>query len=123
VRILERQLHLAHQSFDILLGGFTTILRGCKTMLRPGGFVVVTARPWRRAGELVDLPAAVLACAEDAGFIAYEANVALLTGLRGDSLVPRVSFFQLEHVRKARAAGTMHLAIAHEDILVLRNPI
>ena len=123
VRILERQLHLAHQSFDILLGGFTTILRGCKTMLRPGGFVVVTARPWRRAGELVDLPAAVLACAEDAGLIAYEANVALLTGLRGDSLVPSVSFFQLEHVRKARAAGTLHLAIAHEDILVLRNPI
>jgi modification methylase len=74
-------------------------------MLRPGGFVVVTARPWRRAGELVDLSAAVLACAEDAGLIPYERNVALLTGLRGDSLVPRVSFFQLEHVRKARAAG------------------
>jgi hypothetical protein len=50
-------------------------------------------------------------------------GAALLTGLRGDSLVLRVSFFQLEHVRKARAAGTLHLAIAHEDILVLRNPI
>ena len=79
--------------------------------------------PGGALGELVDLPAAVLACAEDAGLIPYERNVALLTGLRGDSLVPRVSFFQLEHVRKARAAGTPHLAIAHEDILVLRNPI
>src|ERR1035438_145800 len=88
-----------------------------------GTRAVPAARPWRRAGELVDLPAAVLACAEDAGLIAYEANVALLTGLRGDSLVPSVSFFQLEHARKARAAGTLHLAIAHEDILVLRNPI
>ena len=78
---------------------------------------------WVSGAPLFDQRLQVLACAEDAGLIPYERNVALLTGLRGDSLVPRVSFFQLEHVRKARAAGTLHLAIAHEDILVLRNPI
>ena len=34
---------------------------GCATLLRPGGTVVVTARPWRKNGELVDLPSAVIA--------------------------------------------------------------
>ena len=48
--------------------------------------------------------------------------MALLAGLRDDRLVPRVSFFQLDQVRKARAAGTPLLAIAHEDVLVLKAP-
>ncbi|MHB8438531.1 MAG: TRM11 family SAM-dependent methyltransferase [Acidimicrobiales bacterium] len=114
--------NLAHQSLEHLLGGFTTILAGCARLLRPGGFVVVTARPWRRGGELIDLPSAVLACGRAAGLFPYERNVALLAGLRGDALVPRVSFFQLEHVRKARSAGVPLLGIAHEDLLVLRRP-
>jgi tRNA G10 N-methylase Trm11 len=113
--------NLAHQSTEDLLGGFTTILRGCVRLLRPGGFVVITARPWRTHGELVDLPAAVLACGRAAGLLPYERNVALLAGLRDDRLVPRVSFFQIDHVRKARAAGMPLLAIAHEDLLVLRK--
>ena len=113
--------NLAHQSTEDLLGGFTTILRGCSRLLRPGGFVVVTARPGRTHGELVDLPAAVFACGSAAGLLPYERNVALLAGLRDDRLVPRVSFFQIDHVRKARAAGMPLLAIAHEDLLVLRK--
>ena len=113
--------NLAHQSTENLLGGFTTILQGCARLLRPGGFVVVTARPWRKGGELVDLPAAVLSCGKAAGLLPYERNVALLSGLRDEVLVPRVSFFQLEQVRKARAAGTPLLAIAHEDLLILRK--
>jgi modification methylase len=113
--------NLAHQSMDKLLGGFTEILTGCARLLRPGGFVVVTARPWRSRGELVDLPSAVFACGKAAGLVPYERNVALLAGLRGDGLVPRVSFFQIAQVRKARAAGTPLLAIAHEDLLVLRK--
>jgi modification methylase len=44
-----------------MFAGFTQILAGCKTLLRPRGVAVVTARPWRSRGELVDLPAAVLA--------------------------------------------------------------
>ena len=44
-----------------MLDGFTRILAGCATLLRPGGIVVVTARPWRHHGELADLPSAVLA--------------------------------------------------------------
>jgi modification methylase len=113
--------NLAHQSTERLLGGFTTILRGCERLLRPGGFVVVTARPWRTKGELVDLPSAVFACGGEAGLFPYERNVALLAGVRDNRLVPRVSFFQIDRVRKARAAGTPLLAIAHEDLLVLRK--
>ena len=53
--------NLAHQGLDELLAGFTAILAGCAVLLRPGGLAVVTARPWRQHGELVDLPAAVIA--------------------------------------------------------------
>jgi hypothetical protein len=59
---------------------------------------------------------------EEAGLVLYERNVALLAGLREDRLVPHTSFFALEQVRKARAAGIPRLVIAHEDFLVFRAP-
>jgi len=46
---------------DTLLDGITQILTGCAALLRPGGIVVVAARPWRHRGELVDLPTAIIA--------------------------------------------------------------
>ena len=49
-------------------------------------------------------------------------EVALLAGVSGERLVPRASFFQLQQVRKARAAGLPLRVIAHEDVLVLRKP-
>jgi hypothetical protein len=52
--------NLAHRNLAGLCDGFTTILAGCAQLLRPGGTVVVTARPWRKHGQLVDLPSAVL---------------------------------------------------------------
>jgi excisionase family DNA binding protein len=36
--------NLAHQSTEKLLEGFTTILRSCERLLRPGGFVVVNGQ-------------------------------------------------------------------------------
>ena len=113
--------NLAHQRLEDLLAGFTEILRGCAKVLRPGGVVAVTARPWRSRGQLVDLPGAVVACGQRAGLELAERNVALLAALRGDGLVGRVSFFQLERVRKARAGGLPVMAIAHEDLLVFRK--
>ena len=59
--------NLAHQGLDELLAGFTEVLADCATLLRPGGLAVVTARPWRQHGELVDLPTAVIAAGEQAG--------------------------------------------------------
>ena len=109
-------------ALDDLLAGFTRILAGCTVLLRPGGTVVVTARPWRQHGELVDLPGAILAAGANAGLIPAERCVALLAGLRGQRLIPRPSFFQLDNIRKARARGEPWHLIVHEDVLVFRAP-
>jgi len=83
--------------------------------------VVLTARPWRRRGLLVDFPGALVGAGEHAGLACFERNVALLVGLAGDRLIGRPSFFQLDRVRKARAAGLPLRVIAHEDVLVFRR--
>jgi hypothetical protein len=114
--------NLAHQGLDDLLAGFTQILAGCAVLLRPGGLAVVTARPWRSHGELVDLPAAVLAAGARAGLVPVARCVALLAGLRGGRLIARPSFFQLDNLRRARAKGQPWHLIVHEDVLIFRNP-
>jgi hypothetical protein len=116
--------NLAHVGLDRLLDAMRTILVGCAQLLRPGGYVAMTVRPWWHDGHLVDLPGTMVRVAEEAGLVLYERNVALLVallaGLRGDRLVPRTSFFALEQVRKARAGGLPRLVTAHEDFLVFR---
>ena len=110
--------NLAYRDLTGLTDGFAQILAGCHTLLRPGGVVVVTARPWRKHGELVDLPSAVIGAGLRAGLTPVDRCVALLAAVRDGQLVARPSFFQLQQVRRARTTGTpMHL-IAHEDVLV-----
>jgi SAM-dependent methyltransferase len=110
--------NLAYRDLTGLADGFTQILAGCHTLLRPGGVVVVTARPWRKHGELVDLPSAVIGAGVRAGLTPVDRCVALLAAIRDGHLIARPSFFQLQQARKARTAGTpMHL-ITHEDVLV-----
>ena len=83
---------------------------------------MITTRPWRQRGELIDFPGAVLATGAAAGLIPVERCVALLAGLRGSTLVPRPSFFQLKNLREARARGKPWHLIAHEDVLIFRAP-
>ncbi|ADL49614.1 DNA methylase N-4/N-6 domain protein [Micromonospora aurantiaca ATCC 27029] len=114
----EDRGNLAYRDLTGLADGFAQILAGCAALLRPGGVVVVTARPWRKRGELVDLPSAVIAAGLRAGLVPIERCVALLAAVRDGQLVARPSFFQLQQVRKARSSGVpMHL-IAHEDVLI-----
>ncbi|TQF03169.1 site-specific DNA-methyltransferase [Kitasatospora acidiphila] len=114
--------NLAHAPTDDLLDAFTAILTSCLPLLAPGAHVAVTARPWRHQGELVDLPAAVIAAGQAVGLTPVERCVALLAGVRDGELVARPSFFQLQNVRTARAAGVpMHL-IVHQDVLVFTKP-
>jgi len=115
--------NLAHIGLSGLLDAMRTILAACAAVLRPGGYVAMTVRPWWHAGQLVDLPGALVRVGEEAGLVLYERNVALLAGLRDDRLVPRSSFFALEQVRKARAAGVPRFVISHEDLLVFRTPV
>jgi modification methylase len=104
-----------------LVAALAEILAGCHELLRPGGLLVLTARPWRRQQQLVDFPGQLTRTAEQAGLVPFERNVALLVGLRGDQLVARPSFFQLDRVRKARQRGLPLRIIAHEDVLVFRR--
>jgi modification methylase len=113
--------NLARLDLAGLLDGFTRILVGCARLLRPGGIAVVTARPWRQHGELVDFPSAVVEAGRAAGLVPVERCVALLAGIRGGQLVPRPSFFQLDAVRKARARGRPWHLIVHEDVLVFAS--
>jgi modification methylase len=112
--------NLAYGGLAELLGATEKLLRDCGRVLRPGGVVVLSARPWRRGGILVDFPGALVAAGEAAGLELVERKVALLAGLRDGALVPRASFFRLTETRKARAAGNPLHVIAHEDVLVLR---
>ena len=114
--------NLASRRLDDLLDGLAEILTAARTLLRPGGIAVITTRPWRQRGELIDFPGAVLATGAAAGLIPVERCVALLAGLRGSTLVPRPSFFQLRNLREARARGKPWHLIAHEDVLIFRAP-
>jgi hypothetical protein len=119
--------NLAHRPTAELLGGFEAILRAALPLLAPGGTVAVTARPWRRGGELVDLPTAVFDAARNAGLTPVERCVALLARHHpgdehgdGERLVAHGSFFQLKNIRDARAAGIPQSLIVHEDVAVMK---
>jgi len=92
------------------------ILAGSERMLAPQGRLVLTARPYRSQGVLVDLPGQITRLAAGAGLVLAERRVALLCALRDGRLVSRTSFFQLTHQR--RRTFERMLLIAHEDVLV-----
>ena len=114
--------NLAHQPHASLIDGFTNILTGCRRLLAPGGVVAVTARPYRRAGLLVDIPGDVIRAGEAAGLVLHERLVCLLARVDGEQLIPRASFFQLQTVREARRHGDPLAVIAHEDLLIFSTP-
>ncbi|PLS74891.1 MAG: RNA methyltransferase [Actinobacteria bacterium] len=127
-RVHKRDTHysadranLAYGGVGPLLTAMEDMLRGAFRVLTADGVVVLTARPWRRDGALIDLPGALVGAAVACGFVLAERNVALLAAVRGHDLVPRASFFQLNDVRKARLAGRPQHVIAHEDVLVFRK--
>ena len=115
--------NLAYRDHGTLAEGFTEILAGCRVVLRPGGYVAITARPYRRHGELVDIPGMVVAAGEAAGLEFVEECVALLAGVRDGVLVPRASFFQQKNVRDAIANGDPQWIPQHEDVIILQAPL
>jgi hypothetical protein len=114
--------NLADESLTDLLDGFRQILTACLPLLRPGAHVVITTRPWRRAGRLIDFPTAVLDTATAAGLLPVTRHPALLCAIRDGRPVTRASFFQLTDVRRLRNLGLPVQVISHEDAVVLRVP-
>ena len=112
--------NLARRSVEELMDGFTTILRGCTTLLKPGGFLLITARPFRRQGQMVDIPTMATNAALAAGFTLHERCVALLAAATDGRLKARASFFQLVNSRNAFAAGSPTHVSAHEEVIVGR---
>ncbi|PSK96130.1 DNA methylase [Murinocardiopsis flavida] len=114
--------NLAYQRPEALLSAFAEILVQCRPLLCPGGRVVITTRPFRIKGRLVDFPSQVAEAAQDAGLVLVERCAALLCALRGEGLVGRASFFQMIETRRLRERGLPAHVIQHEDVLVLANP-
>ncbi len=112
--------NLAYRDHDTLAAGFTEILAGCRAVLRPGGHVVITARPYRRHGALIDIPGMVVAAGQAAGLELVEECVALMAGIRDGVLIPRASFFQQKNVGDAISDGDPQWLVQHEDVIVLR---
>ncbi|MCD0444750.1 hypothetical protein LO763_14100 [Glycomyces sp. A-F 0318] len=113
---------LATSSAPRLQAGLEAVFAGCLAALKPGGYAVVTSRPFTEAGQLVDFPSAVIRAGIAAGFTLAERRVALLSRWDGAKLSPSVTFFHLHNVRRARAAGKTVFARAHEDVIVFRRP-
>src|SRR6266566_4798104 len=65
-RYSEDPANLGRANERVLLGAMEQILAACRVLLRPGGVVMLTARPWRRRGLLVDLPGALVRAGERA---------------------------------------------------------
>lgn len=102
--------NLANIGHHRLLSGFTRILTGCAHLLKPGGHVAITVRPWREHTELIDLPSQIEACGVRAGLVPVERCVALLA---------RVT--DTDRIARHRAAGLPLHTTAHEDVIVLQR--
>src|SRR5436309_293182 len=59
------------------------IFAGCRRLLAPGALLLVTARPYRRGGELIDLPGQLERLAAESGLELHDRLVALLCRLSG----------------------------------------
>lgn len=113
--------NLAYAGRDSLMQATRTMLVAARRVLAGRGVVVVTARTWRRDGELVDLPGELTRLGAEVGLEFLYRDVALLAGVRDGALIPRASFFHLKDVRVARGLGRQYLVVAHEDVLVFRR--
>ncbi|WP_280382731.1 TRM11 family SAM-dependent methyltransferase [Nocardia wallacei] len=113
--------NLANLGVPRLLSGFTRILTAAADYVKPGGHVVITARPWRQHAELIDLPSMLSECAATAGLVPVDRAAALLGRLADGGIVAHSSFFQRDFVLKNRDAGLPLALIAHEDVLVYRR--
>ncbi|WP_083904597.1 DNA methyltransferase [Nocardiopsis kunsanensis] len=118
----RRAANLAYQRPEQLAASFTHIMAACRPLLAPGGLVVVTTRPYRFQGRLIDFPGQVAQAGRRAGLVQVDRCAALLCALKDGEVVSRTSFFQLIETRRLRALGWPVHVVQHEDVLIFANP-
>ncbi|BCL28494.1 DNA methyltransferase [Streptomyces aurantiacus] len=108
---------------DAPVGRLQQALIECQPLLRSGGHIVVTVRPHRQRGRLLDLAGHAHEAARAAGLMPVDRCVALLAELRGDRLLVPASMAQRRSVaRHERATGHPVTLPAHHDVLIFRAP-
>ncbi|WP_236568041.1 DNA methyltransferase [Nocardiopsis sp. FR6] len=118
----RRADNLAYQRPQVLATSFARIMAACRPLLAPGGVVVVTTRPYRKDGRLIDFPGQVAQAAQRAGLVQIDRCAALLCAVKEGEVVSRTSFFQLIETKRLRKVGMPVHVIQHEDALVFTNP-
>jgi 23S rRNA G2445 N2-methylase RlmL len=118
----RRAANLAYQRAEKLMDSFTRMMAACRALLAPGGVVVVTTRPYRTRGRLVDFPGQVAQAGRRAGLVQVDRCAALLCTVREGQVVGRTSFFQQVETRRLRKEGRPVAVTQHEDALVFTNP-
>jgi hypothetical protein len=113
--------NLAHRRHDELADGFTHILTGCAAILRPGGVVAVTARPYRHKGDLIDIPSMAVAAGLGAGLRLHEELPALIARICSGRLVAHASVFQRHNVHAANLTDDPQWLPQHEEIILFRQ--
>jgi len=122
--------NLGNMAAPTYLGEMARVYAECFQVLKPGGFMAVVTRDFRRDGQLVNLAGDTITLCLRQGFTYYQHVIALLCAIqpRGAFLdwemdtTNRASFWQLVQVPRARAAGQPLLYVQHEDVLVFQKP-
>jgi modification methylase len=104
-----------------ILGGLhddlSEVLLASSAVLRRGAHVVLTSRPIRRTGHLIDPATAIATAADRAGLRLIDRAVALRAPLRKDQLCPRGPAHRAGGVTGGHALPV----IIHDDVLVYRT--
>lgn len=123
----SRASSVQSSSPESYLDAVLKVYQGCFSLLKPGGFMILATRNFRRKGRLINLAGDTIRLMELVGFSFYQHNVAVLGSIKIDDtnrphLVPRSSFWQILSIRKANQQQEPLNLIQHEDVLVFRKP-
>ncbi|MGC2375506.1 MAG: DNA methyltransferase [Solirubrobacteraceae bacterium] len=118
----EEALTAGTRSGESYLAAMAAIYTACARMLSPGGYLVLVTKNLRADGALRNIAGDTITLCQQIGLVFQQHIVALLAALRDGELLPRPSYFQLTHVRQARARGERTHLVCHEDVLVFQRP-
>ena len=87
-----------------------------------GGHIVITCRPWRRHGRLLDLPGKIHDAADAIGLVPADHCIALTAPIRRNRVRPRIVSRSGHLPESTDIHGRTTAISAHLDVLVFRLP-